>query len=307
MTLPIVYHPDYMAPLKPGHRFPMSKYGYLRKTLIAGGILPEVGGFLSPAEAPLSLIASVHQRSYVDRMATQTLRPDEVRQIGLPNTPAVSRRARLSAAGTTLAARLALEHGIACNMAGGSHHAGPAGGAGFCVVNDVAVAARTLLDEGHVRRITILDLDVHQGDGTALIFANEPKVTTISLHAEKNYPAHKASSDIDISLPDGMADAAYLAQLHTILSQVFQPSPPDLLFLNAGVDVHKEDRLGRLALSLEGIRAREAAVFQAATHHAVPVVGVLGGGYSDDPDALAQRHAILFEEATRHLGKGAPS
>ncbi len=173
MSLPIVYHPDYMAPLRPGHRFPMSKYGYLRDTLIARGLLPPAGGFLSPAPARPGQVAAVHDLGYVERVAEARLTPTEARRIGLPSTPAVARRAFLSAAGTLLAARLALEHGLACNMAGGSHHAGPDSGAGFCVFNDVAVAARALLDEGRVRRVLIVDLDVHQGDGTARIFADD--------------------------------------------------------------------------------------------------------------------------------------
>lgn len=296
MKLPIVYHPDYVAPLKPGHRFPMSKYGYLRRTLVARGLLPESGGFVAPAPATVRQVARVHEMGYVERVSGFRILPEEERRIGLPNTAAVSRRAFLSAAGTLLAARLSLEHGIACNMAGGSHHAGPEGGAGFCVFNDVAVAAQSLLDEGLVRRVLVIDLDVHQGDGTAQIFKSDPRVHTLSLHAEKNYPARKALSDLDYSLPDGLGDAAYLECLDHALTQVAE-FRPDIIFYNSGVDPHEVDRLGRLALSNDGLRAREARVIAFARGRGVPITGVLGGGYDMDPERLAARHAILFEEA----------
>ncbi|MEO0912967.1 MAG: histone deacetylase [Pseudomonadota bacterium] len=300
--LPIVYHPDYMAPLRPGHRFPMSKYGYLRQALIAEGLLPEVGGYLAPAPAGFAEIAAVHAPAYVDRVFTQTCRPEEVRAIGLPDTARVARRARLSAAGTTLAARLALEHGIACNAAGGSHHAGPAGGAGFCVFNDVAVAARALLDSGQVARILIVDLDVHQGDGTARIFAGTPAVFTLSVHAERNYPDHKAVSDRDIGLADGTEDDAYLALLRSVLPEVLALHRPDFVFYNGGVDPHFADRLGRLALSDAGISARDFYVFQTVRALGIPVVGVLGGGYDADVPALGVRHAYMFRAAAASEG-----
>lgn len=301
--LPIVYHPDYMAPLRPGHRFPMSKYGYLRAALVARRLLPEAGGYLAPAEAPRRLVAAVHAIDYVERVAEARLGADEARRIGLPSTPAVARRAFLSAAGTLLAARLALEHGIACNMAGGSHHAGPEGGAGFCVFNDVAVAARALLDEGQVRRVLVVDLDVHQGDGTARIFAGRPEALTLSLHAERNYPARKAASSLDYPLPDRLGDAAYLEALDDALGRAGDFAP-DMVFYNAGVDPHGQDRLGRLALTDAGLRARDARVLGWARARGLPVAGVLGGGYDDDPARLAARHAILFEEAARIAGAG---
>lgn len=301
MSLPIVFHPDYQAQLRPGHRFPMSKYHYLREALIARGLLPPVGGFLSPAPAPIAHVAAVHALDYVERVATQRLTAAEARQIGLPGSEAVARRAFLSAAGTLLAARLAIEHGIACNMAGGSHHAGPEGGAGFCVFNDVAVAAQALLSEGRVARVLIVDCDVHQGDGTARIFAARRDVLTLSLHAERNYPARKARSHADYPLPDALGDAAYLEVLRHALAQV-EDFAADLVFYNAGVDPHQDDRLGRLGLSSAGLRARDAAVIGWAQARGVPLVGVLGGGYDDDPDRLAARHAILFEEARRAAG-----
>jgi acetoin utilization deacetylase AcuC-like enzyme len=298
MTPPIVYHPDYMAQIRPGHRFPMSKYGYLRAALTARGLLPASGGFYAPAPAPVSLVSAVHALDYVERVANQRLTPAEERRIGLPGTPAVARRSFLAAAGTLLAARLALEHGLALNMAGGSHHAGPEGGAGFCVFNDVAVAAQTLMSEGRVARVLVIDCDVHQGDGTAEIFKGRPEVMTLSLHAERNYPAHKAVSSLDFPLPDGLADRPYLEVLRHALART-EDFRPDIAFYNAGVDPHRDDRLGRLGLSDDGLRARDALVIGWARARGLPLTGVLGGGYDSDPERLAARHAILFEEAAR--------
>ena len=301
--LPIVYHPDYVAPLKPGHRFPMSKYGYLREALISRGLLPGTGGFVAPAEATFAQIAAVHAPGYVDRVFTQTLEPGQSRVIGLPDTPLVTRRARLACAGTLLAARFALERGIACNAAGGSHHAGPDGGAGYCVFNDVGVAARALVDEGQVARVLVVDLDVHQGDGTARIFAGDPRVVTLSVHSAKNFPVRKAAGDLDIGLPDGTGDAAYLAVVRQALERLLREVRPGMVFFNAGVDVHEGDRLGRLALTDAGIRARDRLVLETCRGAGVPATGVLGGGYDDDILALAGRHAILFEEAQRLLDR----
>jgi acetoin utilization deacetylase AcuC-like enzyme len=280
----------------------MAKSGYLRQALVARRILPAEGGTVTPAPARPALAAAVHALAYVERVAGARLAPGEVRAIGLPNSDAVMRRAFLSAAGTLLAARLALEHGLACNMAGGSHHAGPDGGAGFCVLNDVAIAAQALIDEGRVARVLVVDLDVHQGDGTARIFAGRADVLTLSLHAERNYPARKARSHVDYPLPDGLQDAAYLEVLAAGLAAT-EGFRPQLVFYNAGVDPHAGDRLGRLALTDAGLRARDAAVIRWARARDLPLAGVLGGGYDSDPDRLAARHAILYEEAARAGGR----
>ena len=296
--LPIVHHPDYQAPLRPGHRFPMSKYGYLRDALIERNLLSR-GSYLAPKPAGRGEIALAHAADYVERVLSETLTPEEVRRIGLPCDARVVRRSQLSSSGTTLAAWIALETGIACNSAGGSHHAGPANGAGFCVFNDVAVAIRNLMAQGVGGRVLVVDADVHQGDGTARIFEDDPAVFTLSIHAAKNFPARKARSTMDLALPDGTGDAAYLEVLRAGIAEALTACAPRLIFYNAGVDVHAEDKLGRLALSDAGIRERDATVLSAARARGIPVVGVLGGGYSDDPYALARRHAILFEEADR--------
>jgi acetoin utilization deacetylase AcuC-like enzyme len=296
MGLPIVHHPDYVAPLRQGHPFPMSKYGYLRQGLERRGLM-RPGSWLAPAPASAAMLARAHDLSYVERALNLTLTEAEQRRIGLPRTEAVVRRARLAAAGATLAARLALEHGIACNGAGGSHHAGPEGGSGYCVFNDVAVAAATLLEEGAVKRVLVIDADVHQGDGTARAFERDPRVFTFSIHAARNFPARKARSSLDIALADGTMDAEYLAALQGGIDAAFAAFSPDLVFYNAGVDVHMEDRLGRLALGDRGLRARDRLALSAARARGLPVVGVLGGGYDPDPAVVAERHAVLFEEA----------
>lgn len=298
MSLPIIHHPDYQASLRPNHRFPMSKYGYLREALRARGLLTDDPA-LRPKPAPEVLVMRAHDGGYVARAFEGVLSKDEVKRIGLPQTEQVIRRSRLAAAGSLLAARTAFETGIACNAAGGSHHARFEHGAGYCVFNDVAVAVRALQAQKAVARCLIVDCDVHQGDGTAAIFAGERNTITLSIHAEKNFPFEKAVSDLDIGLPDGTGDRTYLGALNRALSGISAAGPFDLIFYNAGVDVHGEDRLGRLALTDAGIRARDAAVLGWARSRCEPIVGVLGGGYGDDPRAIAARHAILFEEAAK--------
>lgn len=274
----------------------MSKYGYLRDSLIARRLI-EPGRYLAPAPLGRAQAARVHAADYVARVFDIALSQDEVKRIGLPGVAAVTRRARLASAGTMLATWMALEHGIAANTAGGSHHAGPEGGAGFCVFNDVAIAAAAVLQEDGPAPILIVDCDVHQGDGSARVFAQDPRVFTLSLHAAGNYPAEKATSDLDVALPDGTDDRAYLQALEAALADALSAVRPRLVYYNAGVDVWAGDRLGRLALSEAGIRAREAHVIRTVRGAGIPLVCVVGGGYDDNPERLAARHAVLFEEA----------
>ncbi len=198
-------------------------------------------------------------------------------------------------AGTVLAARLALEHGLACNTAGGSHHAFAGAGTGFCVFNDVAVAARLLLAEGLIGRALVVDLDVHQGDGTAAMLADEPRAFTFSVHCRTNFPARKQQSDLDLALDAGVGDADYLTALDRLLPALLDRVAPDLVFYNAGVDPHVDDRLGRLSLSDGGLAERERLVLAACRSRGVPVACVVGGGYADDLDLLARRHALLHQ------------
>ncbi len=293
MPIPIVSHPAYEAALPDGHRFPMRKYGRLAEVLAENGLAPN--GFVVPEEASANLIALAHARTYVDQVLTCSVPREIERRIGLPITEGVARRAQASAGGTMLAARLALQHGLAGSTAGGSHHGQRETGAGFCVFNDVAIAAKALKHEGAIRHALVVDLDVHQGDGTADCLRDEPDLFTFSMHAEKNYPVRKIPSDLDIGLPDFMEDDAYMDVLQAHLPRLLDALEPDLVFLNAGVDPHRDDKLGRLCLSDEGLRRRDAYVIEQARARHIPLIAVIGGGYSADIDALAQRHAIVFE------------
>ena len=296
--LPVVHHPAFRAEMPAGHRFPMDKFRWLAEVLEREGIVGP-GGFHRPEPADFALVAAVHDPEYVRQIFEADAPPEVARRIGLPVTPSVAARSRAAVGGTLLTARLALEHGLACNTAGGSHHAARGYGSGFCTFNDVAVAARRLLDEGAVRQVLVVDLDVHQGDGTAFIFEAEPRVFTWSVHAAKNFPVRRAQSDLDVDLEDGTEDADYLATVAGHLPRLLREVRPDLVFYNAGVDPHRDDRLGRLALSDAGIAARDCYVLATCREAGVPVAGVIGGGYGRDEEALALRHAHLHREAAK--------
>ncbi|RLQ87187.1 histone deacetylase family protein [Notoacmeibacter ruber] len=292
--LPIVHHPDYDARFSPVHRFPMGKYTLLMKALTERGIV-ERASLHRPGPAPAAWLGLAHQRGYVDRVVNQSVPREIERMIGFEVNERVARRSALACAGTVLTGRLALEEGLACNTAGGSHHARREHGAGFCVFNDVAVAAEVLRAGGEARRILIVDVDVHQGDGTAMIFADEPNVFTLSIHGAKNYPLIKAKSDLDIDLPDGTEDEAYLEHLDDGLKRAIHFFPqPDLAFYLAGVDPHEEDRLGRLSLTDEGLARRDRMALTFLRERGIPVACVLGGGYSRNMESLGRRHAIVF-------------
>ncbi|MER9960073.1 histone deacetylase [Mesorhizobium sp. M0045] len=299
MPLQIVHHPDYDAGFAVNHRFPMSKYPLLMDALRARG-LAQPEALNMPEAARPSWLKLAHAADYVDQVLACEVPVRIEREIGFPIGQRVSLRAQLATAGTVLAARLALLTGIACNTAGGSHHARRAQGAGFCTFNDVAVAALVLLAEAAAQNILVVDLDVHQGDGTADILGDEPRVFTFSMHGDRNYPARKIASDLDIALSDGAGDAAYLERLNAILPELSARRRWDLVFYNAGVDVHVEDRLGRLSLTDDGLRARDDMVIRHFRTLDIPVCGVIGGGYSADVAALAARHAILFEVAAEY-------
>ncbi len=293
---PIVHHPTYSVPLPAGHRFPMRKFAALAELLRARGLLTD-RNLVVPAPAEPDVLALAHDRRWVDAVLAARVDGAGERRLGLPVTAAVAARARAAAGGTLHTARLALEHGLALNTAGGSHHAFREGGAGFCVFNDLAVAALALLAEGRVRRVLVLDLDVHQGDGTAAILADEPRVTTVSIHCRCNYPARKQQSRIDLALDPGTTDRPYLDLLDGLLPGLLRRVRPDLVLYDAGVDPHREDRLGRLALSDAGLAERDRLVLETCSRAGVPVACVIGGGYAENPATLAARHAILFEVA----------
>lgn len=238
----------------------------------------------------------VHSRSYHEAFSRDQLNPAEQRRIGLPATQPLVQRSWLAVGGTLLTARLALKHGLACHLAGGTHHAFPDYGSGFCIFNDVAVAARVLLAEAAVHKLLVIDLDVHQGDGTAAIFADDARVFTLSAHAASNFPLHKQISDYDLPMADGLDDDAYLAEVAQVLPGLLEQIQPDLVIYNAGVDPHRDDRLGRLSLSDTGLLLRDRMVLEFCLRRRIPVATVIGGGY-DALEPLVARHALVFRAA----------
>ncbi len=287
-ALPLFQHPDYVAALPAGHSFPMSKYALLLAALDEIGVPHAVH---AGEPMPRHWVEAVHDSDYVAAVLAAAVPHDRERRIGFPVTAEVARRTLAVAGGTYAAARHALAFGYAANGAGGSHHALPDGGAGYCVTNDLAIAANRLVAEGAARRILIVDLDVHQGDGTAVIFAGRSDVLTFSMHAAKNFPVRKARSFRDVELPDGLGDDAYLELLDRELTGLLDSLAPDLVLFQAGVDPHAEDRLGRLALSDAGLAARDAYVVGAARARGIAIASTLGGGYAADRMAVARRHA----------------
>jgi acetoin utilization deacetylase AcuC-like enzyme len=294
--IPIVHHPAYHAEIPSDHRFPMGKFRRLAEVLVSDGLVAP-GGFATPAPAAEGWLRLAHDGAYVDQVLGLAVPERIAREIGFPMTADVAARARAATGGTVLAARLALEHGLALNTAGGSHHARRSHGAGFCVFNDVAVAAAVILADHGAERVLVVDLDVHQGDGTADVFAGDDRVVTVSVHAEKNYPVRKIPSTVDVGLPDGLGDAAYLAVLEDLLEPVLDRVRPDVVFYNAGVDPHGQDRLGRLSLTDGGLAERDRRVIGRVRERGIPLVGVIGGGYDTDVDRLARRHSILHRTA----------
>lgn len=300
MPLPIVHNPNYNADLPSDHRFPIGKFRRLAEILMEDGLVGP-GGFHVPAMAGADWVALAHDRTYVDQVFHEQV-PDRIaREIGFPMNATVATRSRTAVAGTVLAARLALDHGIACNTAGGSHHARREHGAGFCVFNDVGVAVNVLRADGAIERALVVDCDVHQGDGTADVFRDDAATYTFSIHAEKNYPVRKVASDLDIGLADGTGDADYLQVLAETLPGLLEAHRPDLVFFNAGVDPHHDDRLGRLALTDEGLAARDRLVIETVREHGLPLACVIGGGYCSDVDVLARRHSGLYRVAAEFV------
>jgi acetoin utilization deacetylase AcuC-like enzyme len=296
----VAYHPDYRVYLPPTHPFPMGKYPLLYERLLADGTI-RAAEVMTPEEAPLEWLLRVHAADYLARVADGTLSAQEVRRLGVPWTPHLWRRSRLATHGTYLAARAALEDGLAGNLAGGTHHAYPDHGEGFCVLNDVAVAVRQLRAEGRLGRVLVVDLDVHQGNGTAAIFAGDPDTFTLSLHGERNYPLTKERSSLDVGLPDGLGDAGYLAALADALPRAIGEARAGLAFYLGGVDVAAGDRYGKLGLSDDGIRARDAYALARLRDAGVPVALTLAGGYAPTPLRTAELHSYAFAAAAARL------
>lgn len=292
---PVVWSPTYEVDLGP-HVFHTTKYRLVRDRLLAEGVVgPE--DFVEPQPASDEDLERVHTAEYLEKIRLDTLTPLERYLLEVPFTPALAECSRLSCGGTLLAARLALDMGVGVHLGGGFHHAFPDHGEGFCLLNDVAVAAMALLDEGAVSRVLIVDLDVHQGNGTAAVFKGDPRVFTLSLHQERNYPHLKPPSDVDFGLPDGMSDQEYLATLEATLPRALERAVPGIAFYLAGADPYREDQLGGLSLSLEGLRRRDAYVLGSLAEHGVPVAVTLAGGYAYRPDDTVTIHAATVEEA----------
>jgi acetoin utilization deacetylase AcuC-like enzyme len=296
------YHDEYMVELPPTHAFPMRKYVELHGILLREGLVSR-DDIVAPDEAPWEWISLVHTRDYCERLALGTLSRDEVRRIGLPWSTGLVVRSRRAVMGTVLAARHALEEGIAGNLAGGTHHACSDHGEGYCVLNDVAIAIRRLRQEGRIRRTLVVDLDVHHGNGTAEILAGDPESFTLSVHGERNYPARKPPSTLDVALPDGTSDDAYMRAMVPALGDALARSRPDIAFYLAGVDVMGGDRFGRLSLTRDGLAARDRHVLSTLRDAGVPSTLVLSGGYAATPAITADLHAEVYRQA-RALGLG---
>lgn len=290
------YSDTFVLPLPDGHRFPMAKYSGLRERLLAEQIVAPGDLHEAPAAEWID-IRLVHTAEYSEAVAHGTLSRAAQRRIGFPWSPQMVERARRSVGATLAAAGAALNQGIAANLAGGTHHAFADRGEGFCVFNDVAVAARVLQRDHDVSRVAVIDCDVHQGNGTAAIFGDDPSVFTLSLHGAKNYPFKKEASDLDVEFEDGTGDEPYLAKLTHALDVVFQQQP-DVVFYLAGADPYEGDRLGRLKLSIAGLAERDAIVLGRCRAEGVPTIVTMSGGYADDVDAIVTIHANTIRIAS---------
>lgn len=278
----------------------MAKYALLRDRVVESGLAGN-GNLRVPDAANDQVLGAVHDAGYLERVSLGTLTPQEVRRIGFPWSPGLVERSRRSVGGTLATCRAALEEGVAMNLSGGTHHAFPDHGEGFCVFNDVAVAARTMQKERRVRRVVILDLDVHQGNGTAFIFRGDPTVFTFSLHGANNYPFRKESSDLDIELPDGATDDLYLAAAEQGTEEALDRSGAELALYLAGADPFVGDRLGRLGVSKAGLATRDRIVLEACRARGIPVAVVMGGGYAPEIDDTVDIHlATARTAATLH-------
>jgi acetoin utilization deacetylase AcuC-like enzyme len=294
--LKIAYHHIYKHPLPEGHRFPMDKYELIPQQLLhEGTCTPE--NFFEPDVADEAHILAVHTRDYVNDLKNQTLSKSAARKIGFPLSEALVKRESIITQGTIQASEFAIKHGIAMNIAGGTHHAYTNRGEGFCLYNDQAVGARFLLNKSLAKKILIVDLDVHQGNGTAEIFQYEPSVFTFSMHGAGNYPFQKEKSDLDIALPDGTSDSEYLKVLKETLSKLIQKQQPDFIYYLSGVDILESDKLGKLSCSIEGCKERDRFVLQTCKDLNIPVMCSMGGGYSVDIKIIIEAHSNTYRLA----------
>ena len=295
MDLPVVNHKDYFAKIGDDHKFPIEKFSELANYLIEKKIVKK---FHNPYPCSEETLKRAHSEKYIKSVKDKTLDQNSIKKIGFPLVDSVIQRSLVATGGTVLASKLAINYGIACNTAGGSHHANYNEGAGYCVFNDVAVAAQYLLDRGLAGKILIVDLDVHQGNGNAEIFKENRNVFTFSMHSKSNYPAKKSISDLDVELDDNLEDKEYIKILKFYLNQLNEENF-DYVFYIAGVDIHFNDRLGKLKVSDEGIRKRDEIVTENFFSKGIPLCGVLGGGYNKDFKKLVELHSILHQSCAK--------
>ena len=291
MDLPVVNHEDYFAKIGDDHKFPINKFGELANYLIKNKIVKK---FYKPYPCSDETLKRAHSEKYIKDIKNKTLDENGVKKIGFPLVDSVVQRSLVATGGTVLAAKLAISNRLACNTAGGSHHATFDSGAGYCVFNDVAVAAQYLIDRGLAKKILIVDLDVHQGNGNSDIFKNNKSVFTFSMHSKSNYPAKKSISDLDVELEDNIKDVEYINSLKSCLDQL-NKEKFDFVFYIAGVDIHFNDRLGKLKISDEGIKSRDEIVIENFFSKNIPLCGVLGGGYNKDFNKLVELHSYLHQ------------
>ena len=296
--LKIAYDSIYAHPLPEGHRFPMLKYELIPAQLLHEGNITSDNIF-SPAVCPDEIILWTHEKAYLNRLHNQTLSAKEQRHIGFPQSPALTQRELIIAQGTIDCCYYAMQNGVAMNVAGGTHHAFADRGEGFCMLNDIAIAANYLLHYNLAKQILIIDLDVHQGNGTAKLFEDEKRVFTFSMHGEHNYPFHKEKSDLDVPLKDGIGDTEYVDLLKAILPKLIDEVKPDVAFFLSGVDILATDRYGKLKVSIDGCRERDAVVFSLLKKHHIPCAVSMGGGYSADVKIITEAHCNTFRTALK--------
>lgn len=294
--LKIAYHPIYKYQLPEGHRFPMAKYDLLPQKLLKDGICNETN-FFEPSKVSAKTILRIHDEVYYNRLLAVSLDRKEIRKMGFPLRSELVERAHYIIDGTIKGCEFALQNGVAMNIAGGTHHAFTSHGEAFCLLNDQAVAAMHLLETKQATKILIVDLDVHQGNGTASIFENEERVFTFSMHGAKNYPFKKEQSDLDIGLDDKTTDAEYLEILRNTLPKLFTKVQPDFIFYLSGVDILEGDKLGRLGCSIVGCMERDLFVFETCKKHNIPVQVSMGGGYSPNIDIIIEAHSNTYKAA----------
>jgi acetoin utilization deacetylase AcuC-like enzyme len=293
---PIAFHPIYQHPLPEGHRFPMLKYELLPQQLLYEGTASE-SNFFQPEVCDLNHVLAIHKKEYVDDLVNLTLNPKAARKIGFPLSKDLVERELRIAQGTIIGAQKSFDTKVSFNIAGGTHHAYSTHGEAFCLLNDQAIASQFLLDNKIAKKILIVDLDVHQGNGTAEIFQNNPNVFTFSTHGKTNYPFKKEISDLDIAFDDNATDDEYLQTIANVIPRLIETQKPDFIFYLAGVDILASDKLGKLACSVEGCKKRDELVFELCSKYQIPVQVSMGGGYSPEIKTIIEAHANTYRAA----------